>query len=143
MRTIFLFLSFLCLIYSCKKKNIDPGIIVDNIDFGTCIPQTLPQQEYIVQSNSEYQLLLNSSVCQNYTTLPNIDFSQYTLLGKFASGQCKVTFKRQVTKDEANLKYNFTVYVFDKGLCKRQGQSMNWVIVPKLPVGWTVKYEIK
>lgn len=135
---IVLILSFS--FYSCEKEKIEPGIIVQNIDFGTCIPADLPEQEYIITSDSVYQLLLNNSVCSNYT-LPTIDFSQYTLLGKFASGKCRVTFKPQVIKDESNMQYLFTVYVFDKGICKKEGISMNWVLVPKLPIGWSVNFK--
>lgn len=142
MKTFSIFLILSLTIYSCEKENIEPGIIVQNIDFGTCIPINLPEQEYIITSDSLYQLLLVNSVCQNYS-LPTIDFTQYTLLGKFASGKCKVTFKQAVVKDELSLQYIYTVHVFDKGICKKEGLSMNWVLVPKLPIGWSVIFKIK
>jgi hypothetical protein len=41
------------------------------------------------------------------------------------------------------MKYIFTVYVNDKGLCKSQGVSMNWVLVPKLPSGYSVQFEVE
>ncbi len=142
MRNLTIIIFLLTIFYSCKKRNINPGIIEQEINFGTCLPINLPQQEYVIQSNTEYQLLLNNSVCQS-ANFPNIDFSQYSLLGQYTSGKCKITFKRQVTKDEGNQRYNFTVHIFDRGICKKQGQSMNWVLVPKLPTNWTVNFEIK
>lgn len=144
MRIILPFLFFICFT-SCTKDpwiNIDKGIIDQVISFGSCIPPTITQTEYIIETDSMYQKLLSNSVCSSYT-LPYIDFTQYTLLGKYASGQCKVEFHRQVTKDDVAKTYNFTVYVFDRGLCKKEAIDMNWVTVPKLPQDYSVVFTIK
>ena len=136
------FFAFCC---GCKKdpyKNTDKGIIVQEISFGSCIPPTLPQTEYIINNDTVYQQLLSYSVCTGYA-LPYIDFNQYTLLGKYATGQCKVAFHRQVLKDDGAKTYNFTIYVYDKGICKKEAIDMNWVTVPKLPQGYTVVFNVK
>ena len=147
MRTILL--SFIFVLFSscrkgCPRVWFSKGIIVQEISFGTCIPipPNLPQTEYIIDNDTVYQQLLSNSVCSGYT-LPAIDFAQYTLLGKYATGQCKVDFHRQVTKDDAAKTYNFTIYVCDRGICKSAAISMNWVTVPKLPQGYTVTFTVK
>jgi len=145
MRTILL--SFIFVLFSscrkdCPRDSFSKGIIIQEISFGLCIPPNLPQTEYIIDNDTVYQQLLSNSVCSGYT-LPAIDFAQYTLLGKFATGQCKVEFHRQVTKDDAAKTYNFTIYVCDRGICKKEAISMNWVIVPKLPQGYTVTFTVK
>lgn len=130
------------LFFACKKEDVDPGIILQEVDLGYCIPQDVIGQEYVIESDSMYQLLLGYSVCPDYS-LPYIDFNAHTLLGKFASGQCKVSFQPQVLKDELSKQYNFVVYVFDRGICKSQGMKMNWVLVPKLPPNWVVKFDVR
>jgi hypothetical protein len=145
MRTILLLFIFV-LFSSCRKDcpgdSFSKGIIIQEISFGPCIPPTLPQTEYIIDNDTVYQQLLSNSVCSGYT-LPAIDFAQYTLLGKYATGQCKVEFHRQVTKDDAAKTYNFTIYVCDRGICKKAAIGMNWVTVPKLPQGYTVTFTVK
>lgn len=145
MKKIIVLSLFVVVFSSCNKdpfKNIDKGIIVQEISFGTCIPPEFSQPEHIIDDDTTYQQLLSSSPCAGYT-LPHIDFNQYTLLGKYATGKCKAEFHRQVIRDDAAKTYNFTVYVFDKGICKSEPIDMNWVIVPKLPQGYNVVFNIK
>jgi hypothetical protein len=139
-RILILFLISIT-IQSCEK-DIDAGIIVEQMHFGTCIPVNLPAEEYTITTDSSYQLLLGNSVCQNFS-LPPIDFNQYSLLGKFTRGQCRVTFKPQVVVSATSMQYVFTIYIFEKGSCKKEAQDMNWVLVPKLPPGYSVLFEIK
>ena len=144
MRKIFLLFVtlFLLLLFGCRKPPSDQGLIVTEMDFGTCIiPSMLPREEYVIDDSSSYRQLQVENKCSSYT-FPFIDFSQHTLLGKFASGKCKVKFYREVLKNDQSKTYNYTVYIRDKGWCKAEAQNMNWVLVPKLPQGYTVVFHI-
>ena len=65
------------------------------------------------------------------------------MLGKKASGGCRVGFKREVISDDSNSQYIYKITVCEYGLCKSARISMNWVLVPKLPQGYTVKFEVE
>ncbi|SFD15309.1 hypothetical protein [Spirosoma endophyticum] len=80
--------------------------------------------------------------CINYQLEP-IDFSKYTLLGNYAAGGCNVAFTRIVEPDDRAKKYIYTVDVREAGACKKLEYSMNWILVPKLPVGYTVEFLVK
>jgi hypothetical protein len=107
----------------------------------------LLDDEFILNSEQEYQSLLNYSFlgtrCENYQ-LPSIDFSQYTLLGKYTQGGgCTIDFVRKIYKDESDKKITYSIKVDGKGFCKKLGMSMNWVLIPKFPSDYTVEFEVK
>ncbi len=159
---ILFFSSIILIAYlftSCRKgcfvkKDKNKGIIVSEYNFGECF-NNFPlsgfiADELVVEDDSTFQLLAidlrynftNRPECK--TAVPNaIDFSMHTLLGKYATGQCGVDFIREVTEDVANHRYIYTIKVLECGLCKAARISMNWVLVPKLPQGYTVKFEVE
>lgn len=114
----------------------------------SCIsPSDLRDSEFIINSDQEYQALLDykspSPRCEDFQ-LPSIDFSQYTLLGKYAQGSgCSIDFVRKIYKDNSNNKIIYSIKVDEKGLCKKLGMSMNWVLIPKVPSDYTVEFEVK
>ncbi|GAB3642928.1 hypothetical protein GCM10027423_35640 [Spirosoma arcticum] len=80
--------------------------------------------------------------CTNFQPEP-VDFSKYTLLGNYAQGGCDVAFTRNVIRDDTRKKYVYTVTVREAGACKKLGFSMNWVLVSKLPVGYSVDFKVR
>ena len=148
MKILFLKISIISLILffsGCEKDDIFEGIIVKEFDTGRCFPPFGNEpDEYVITNDSLYQELLTieKPVCDDYT-LPNIDFSTYTLLGKYTVSDGEVKYyKREVIKDEGNLKYIYNIYM----KCKNNNKaaiSMNWVLVPKLPAGYSVEFNVK
>ncbi|MEM5871494.1 MAG: hypothetical protein QW051_01335 [Candidatus Aenigmatarchaeota archaeon] len=114
----------------------------------TCIDSfELRDGEFIINSDQEYQVLLDykspSPGCENFH-LPSIDFSQYTLLGKYAEGGgCSIVFVRKIYKDESNKEITYSIKVEGKGYCEKLGMSMNWALIPKVPSDYNVKFEVK
>ena len=150
--TFFLLITCLLLIACkkpiCKKSRKDEisGIIVSEFDFGECYDGDAPLDEYIITDDSSYQLLnpvifYNRNDCKN-ATLPPIDFSMHSLLGKFVDGSCPV-FKSQVIDDDINKQYLFSIEVIECWPCKKLYEKMIWVLVPILSQGYTVKFEVK
>ncbi|GAB4304700.1 MAG: hypothetical protein Kow0068_26330 [Marinilabiliales bacterium] len=137
-------LSIILFFSSCEKEDIFEGIIVKEFDTGRCFPPFGNEpDEYIITNDSLYQnlLTLGTVVCDNYT-LPEIDFTTYTLLGKFTVSDGEVKYyKREVVKDESNMRYVYAIYM----KCKNNNKaaiSMNWVLVPKLPNNYSVEFTV-
>ncbi len=130
-------------------KDENGGIIVSEFDFGDCFNQySVPANEWVITNDSLYQLL--KTALEKYpkdgcdtTHLPPIDFSKYTLLGKRTEGGCRLYNKRKVIDDKVNKQYIYEIKVKQCGICKRLVTNMNWVLVPKLPPGYSVKFIIK
>lgn len=159
---IFVFFQLLAILNSCRKPCIlkdgdsgNSGIIVSDFNFGECFnnygsPTAFGENEYVISDDSTFQSLalalrydfVNRPECKIAVPVV-IDFSKHSLLGKNADGDCQAYFKRKVERDDLNKQYIYTIEVKSCGICKRLQYSMNWVLVPKLPQGSTVKFEVK
>ncbi len=122
------------------------GVIEQDINFGSCFSDVgALESQYIINDEATYQSLgilpINSPDCEG-SSLPEIDFNTYTLLGLYADGACDVSFDRIVEKDEAAMKYIYTISVTSCGNCESLRFGMNWVLVPKLPENYTVDFEV-
>lgn len=148
--TLFL-LIVLAFTSSCiKNKNcklpeqiIGTGEIIPNaIIYQPIITREMRDKEHIIQSDSQNVHALQVSF-DSGASYGNIDFSQYTLLGKYANEACNVTFERDVSIDVAQKKYFYNITVLQCGKCKTNWESMNWVLVPKIPEDYTVEFNVE
>ena len=137
-------LSAILFFSSCEQEDLFEGIIVQEFDFGRCLPPFGNEpDEYVITNDSLYQnlLTLGTVVCDNYT-LPEIDFTTYTLLGKYTVSDGEVKYyKREVIKDASNMKYIYTIYMKCQNNSKAE-ISMNWVLVPRLPDNYSVEFVV-
>lgn len=120
--------------------------LIDMNEKLTCIDLDLRDSQFIINADAEYQVLLDhkspSPECENFE-LPSIDFSQYTLLGKYAQGGgCSIDFVRKAYKGDSNKKLIYSIRVVGKGDCLLLVTSMNWALVPKVPSD-KVEFEVK
>jgi len=153
-KTIFVILLGL-LLFSCEKKcklpdrTIGTGEIVSD----ALVRETnwwellgfnsYSREGYIINSEEENIFDLKVSYDDGQTFEP-IDFTIYTVLGKKASGGgCGIIFVRDVSKNDILKKYVYTITVFQCGDCFKSGESMNWVLVPKIPEDYTVEFVVK
>jgi hypothetical protein len=79
--------------------------------------------------------------------IKNFDFSKYTYLGiEINSGYCRypLGLKYQAVKDTYNRKYILKISYDDPGsrTCRALSRYDLWVRVPKLPAGYSVKFEV-
>lgn len=104
--------------------------------------------EFVIDNDSVYKSWIDTSdlfynpQCSSEVVTP-IDFNTYTLLGKYTEGGCDVQFIREVQKNDDEKMYIYTIGVNECGICKKLQMSWNWVLVPKLPQGYTVKFIVK
>ena len=109
------------------------------------------EKRFVINTKDEYQSLLNykssNSKCKDFM-LPEIDFSQKTLLGKYvSSGGCSVDFKRKVFKYEGygrtpNKKVVYSIDAVKEGDCKKLTFNMNWILVPKISSQYDIEFGV-
>ncbi len=166
MKTIFAFLafSFILLFAGCREETptaiINPKIqdsveiIIDTasivLDYFCIEILKLDTNNYIINNDNEYFQILKFkfpwSKCDTYS-LPEIDFSKYTLLGKktYASSWAEYPkFKATLFK---NIKQKKIIYHIDCTFIKDTisefvGQlDMHWLKVPKIQSDYTVQID--
>jgi len=72
---------------------------------------------------------------------PHVDFSQYSVLGYHATGTgCKVTFEKQVYRDDLNKTILYELTVIEEGVCKKDVNSRNLILVPRIPSDYHVGF---
>jgi hypothetical protein len=76
-----------------------------------------------------------------------LDFNKNTLLGiELNTGYCGFPFglKSQAVKNETEKQYVVKISYFEpRGTCRALSQYDLWLLVPKLPDDYTVKFEVK
>jgi hypothetical protein len=104
-------------------------------------------QRWIIEDDSYYQALslhnqFSPLACDSVQFEP-VDFSQYTILSMAADASgCEQYFCPKVEKLDAEQKYRFTITVQECGGCEPLVIRRFWVVVPKLPDGYTVDFEV-
>ena len=94
---------------------------------------------HIITSDSENIFDLKVSF-NNGTSYHPIDFTQYTVLGKKAEGDCRVFFVRNVTKNVGQKKYIYKITAIHCGDCQKLAIGMNWVLIPKIEDDFSVEF---
>jgi hypothetical protein len=145
-KVILLLLLIFC---SCGEKDLNcsedrnSGIIVESVYFDDWCLNDFMDQSFVISDQAQLDSIIGSSSCEEGVDSPDIDFALYTLLGIYAGGGgCSGSFIREVTRDESAHKFVYEVEVKECGMCSMYFFSMNWVLVPKLPEGWTVEFII-
>lgn len=134
---------------SCRKNECDlpkqiigTGEIVENALISQpIITWEMRDKEHIIQVDSLNIYNLEVSFDDGSTYNP-IDFSKYTLLGKYARGNCRVTFERNVSRNDSQKKVYYDIEVHQCGNCEINCESMNWVLIPKIPNDYEVIFEV-
>ncbi|MGD2248836.1 MAG: hypothetical protein PVF58_10565 [Candidatus Methanofastidiosia archaeon] len=142
-KCIILFITIL--VTGCVQPSNEIEFLDYSEDLACIAPEKVPK-EVVITSDEEYEALLkymsDSPVCMG-SYLPLIDFSQYVLLGKYASGSgCTVTFEKHVYTDTDNKRVIYSITVVEEGLCEMFVMSMNWIVIPKFP-GYDIVFEVE
>jgi hypothetical protein len=104
--------------------------------------------EFIIHNEDEYQQLLKyeggySNWCENYT-LPYIDFSEKTLIGKLTvGGGCSAKYNRDLILDEKNNKIIYYLKAEFHGNCHALYSGMNWVLIDKKYSDYEIEFRNK
>lgn len=156
MKSINLVFILLIILTACQKvddENVGNTIILQDVDanyldFGPCFYGSSAFDSIVIQNQAAYLTLEDSlrygesKECED-ASLPLIDFSQYTLIGKWtgASG-CYASYERRIVKKFNAQTYLYQIKVTSHGLCEMLISDMNWAVIPQIPPGWKVEFEV-
>lgn len=130
----------------CSSVSYDPGIVSQELDIGGCFMEK-EEDNYVIDDSTEYAALksaFSQSLFCEESNFPSIDFEEYTLLGQWSDGGgCTINYYRSVADLSDSKEYLYTVTVQSCGFCEMYGFSYNWVLVPKLPIDYTVRFQLK
>jgi hypothetical protein len=119
------------------------------IDLKGCI-QTIYTKAFIIKDNETYLKTIRDDASRKscLKTIEKIDFNKHSLLGiEINSGYCGIPLglKHQAAKDEAKKQYLLSISYLDPqgAVCRAYSQYDLWVLVPKIPAGYEVKFEVK
>jgi hypothetical protein len=152
-KNILIFLTIL--IAGCSKSNMED--ITSEVEFpsllmSVCFDKEISegQDEFIFRTEEEFEnyaesikLELLGGGCDT-VSLPSIDFDNYTLIAKYTTGGgCEVERRRKVYQADENDSYIYEIKERYKGGCHMLIMNMNWAVVPRIPEGYTVEFEVK
>ena len=100
-----------------------------------------PDSSFVINSLNEYLQLSslahsNLAICE----FNEINFNNYTLLGKTIFTTCKFKINRNVEINISKNKYIYTIELFQCGNCIEENKIDNWILVPKIPSGYDVDF---
>ena len=120
-----------------------------SIDLKGCI-QTIFNKSFVIKDQETFLKTIRDDATRDWClkNLEKIDFNKYTLLGKaFSSGYCRIPLglEYKAAKNEAAKQYLVSIsYIDPRGaVCRALSQYDLWLLVPKLPADYEVKFEIK
>ncbi len=123
--------------YSCNKDEEEcesvienSGIIESSVDFQCDTP--FYDGNFVIDSQSELDSVTNLNTGCNQ---PEINFSQYTVLGNYTYTEGKGSYYRNVEIDTANLTYDYTITVKTCGECNCLSQNIDGVLVRRITAG--------
>ena len=129
---------------AAKAQNLETR----EIDLKNCI-QTYFRQEFIIQTREAFLKTIRSDAGRDFClkNFESLDFDKNTLLGiELNSGYCRkpVGLKSQAVKVKAEKKIVLQITYAEPGVtCRAVSQYDLWVLVPKIPKNFQVKFEVK
>jgi hypothetical protein len=127
----------------CRNlASTESGSIVKAYDVGDCFLYTSLDSQVVIDDAGKWTAFKQKYLkfCDTLK-LENIDFTQHMLVGyKLKTYGCNVAFHRKLTIDDSTKTYT---YAIEQQLCRgcnTELTSPNWVIMPKLPAGYTIVF---
>jgi hypothetical protein len=127
----------------CWGRTItNEGIIAfDTVVCSNCTMTADENKQFVITNQHAYNSLIyysygNSGIC----ALNPIDFSRYSLLGINTFITCNYTVVRDVTINDTDKKYIYSIAVNECGNCSEQSFIQHWVLIPKIKSGYAVDF---
>ena len=145
LQTIFatLFLT-VCSIITANGQNLETR----QVDLQGCI-QTFFDSKFVIKTRETFLKAIRNDASREecLKNLEKIDFDKNTLLGiELNTGYCRTPLglEVQAVKNETEKQFIVNVsYIEPQGLCRALSRYDLWVLVPKLPENYTVKFDVK
>lgn len=129
-----------------KARASDDGAVSDNNILHCFYDESIGFDEMVVRDNLAYRKLGEAikakGIC-DADDLPPVDFSKNSLIGKYVSGGgCDVNFDRQVYDNAETNTIIYHIKAEFTGECAMFIYSWNWMLIPKIDDGYSVKFSI-
>jgi hypothetical protein len=118
------------------------------IDLKGCI-QTIFDKEFIIGDQATFLKTVRNDASREFClkNLEKIDFDEHTLIGlELNTGYCEtpVGLTSKAFRNDAEKRYIVKIgFLEPNEPCRARSQYDFWLLVPKLPAGYTVKFDIK
>jgi hypothetical protein len=147
-RNILLPLAIAVLVTSCHhqeiidlcgvQQDINVGLIEEVLDI-RC--PYVEGETYVIEDQAAYEEIVGSCTEEE---LPAIDFDRHTLLGLTTGATgCDRYYWRSVYAQPGRQRYLYTVEITECGGCEPWVVRTHWVVVPKVPDEYDVKFLIR
>lgn len=135
-------------------KTVDSGLVDIRTpqDYANQV-ESLYQEGYLdyQQTRLEYPDRYQSTPDLSYAeflgtcnVFPDVDFSRNSLLGLQATGTgCSVTFEKRVYRDDQNKAILYELTVVEEGVCEKNVNNRNLILVPSIPSDYIVDFSYK
>ncbi len=129
----------------------DPGLIlpISAGPIAACLDASYPiNSQWVIRDENSYQSVANqlqfSPTDCDSLELAAIDFSQHSVLSMAAEASgCEQYFCPRVEALPEDKQYRFTIVVKECGGCEPLIIQRFWVVVPRLPDGYTVDFVVQ
>ena len=134
----------ICSIVSASAQTLETR----RISLKGCI-QTIFERQFVIDTNETFLKTIRNDASRDWClkNLEKIDFDKHTLLGiELNTGYCRTPLglKFQTVRDEAEKQYLLKIsYLEPQESCRALSQYDLWLLVPKRPENYTVKFEVK
>ena len=134
--------------FICDQQNLNENC-VDTIKGKEIVIKCMISKNgnYLIRNEQQYhsQVKINSPHpdCEGYT-LPQIDFSQFTLVGVVTStgGCAPPTATTSIVKCDQSKNYLFTLKIVTNGICKINHSISFWYLIPHITNNENVEFII-
>ena len=136
------FLTFLSIAANAQSLK------VEQIDLKNCI-QTYRQKSFVIKDETTFLKEIRSDMSREkcLKDLQKIDFEKHTLVGiELNTGYCREPLLDpvEVLNEKAEKQYLVKIsFTEPREPCRALSQYDLWLLVPKLPADYTVKFEVK
>lgn len=130
----------------CRNlANTESGGIIKAYDFGDCFLYTSLDSQVVIDDAGKWTAFKQKYLkfCDTLK-LENIDFTRHMLVSyKLKTYACNVAFHRKLIIDDSTKTYTYSIEQQLCRGCNSELTSPNWVIMPKLPAGYTIVFTNK
>ena len=149
--SVLLVTSVLMVFTSCSRigkcggdADINEGLIVSDTTLCTnCASFANEEQGFVINSESDLQNVRNYLYGNAvYCEFRPFNLAKYTLFGMHTHTSCESTIRRVVEENNEDSTYTYTIFIRECGDCLEKNYQPNWVLVPKIKMGYTVNFEI-
>ena len=129
-------------IASCNSKLIkieDSGEISESFDFPDCEQMRIQTLDgLVIRDTSDLDIITTCNTNNLY-----IDFENYSILGLYSDGVCRLILDRKVSINPNTKTYSYIIKSKDRGLCSSEVFEYNLVKVPAIPDDYTVVFTLE